>query len=103
MKKSIRVSARRPKKVISPDNPTLLEFLSALRRSVQATVITERRSGVPLAEIVAHVRELVRVREEATNPTTAVTSVAFRAISKCAVGWCVDAYLPSPLQTLPLR
>ena len=93
MKKSIS-PARHRERVISPDDPTLLEFVSALRRSVKATVLTERRRGIPLAQIVVHVREMVRLKEEATNPATQTSSLAFRAISKCAVGWCIDAYLP---------
>lgn len=94
MKKSIRVPARRWEKVISPSDPTLLEFITALRRSVRATVAAERRRGIPLAQIVVHVREMVRLKQEATNPVTQTSSLAFRAISKCAVGWCIDAYLP---------
>jgi hypothetical protein len=82
-------------KVISPNDPTLLAFVSSLRLSVRSTVIAERRRGIPLTEIVAHVREMVRMKELATDPYTAGSSLAFRAISKCAVGWCIDAYLPS--------
>jgi hypothetical protein len=37
---------------------------------------------------------MVRLKEEATDPTTETSSLAFRAISKRAVGWCIDAYLP---------
>jgi len=69
--------------------------MSDLRYSVKGLVVAERRRGIPLAEIVVHVRELVRLREAATNPATATSSLAFRAIAKCAIGWCIEAYLPS--------
>lgn len=95
MQNSTGISARHLEKVISPNDPTLLAFVSSLRLSVRSTVIAERRRGIPLAEIVAHVREIVRAKEEATDPSTPGSSLAFRAITKCAVGWCIDAYLPS--------
>jgi len=95
MKKSIDIPARRSEKLVSPDDPTLLAFVSRLRLSVKARVVAERRRGVPLAEIVVNVREMVRLTEEATNPSSASSSLAFRAISKCAIGWCIDAYLPA--------
>lgn len=94
MKKSIRPSLRHQERLLLPDDPTLLDFVSGLRHSVNGLVLAERRRGVPLAQIVVHVREMVRLEEEATNPTTATSSLAFSAISKCAVGWCIDAYLP---------
>ena len=93
MKKSIYVTARL-EAVVSPHDLTLLEYVSALRRSVIATVFAERRRGISLAQIVVHVREMVRLREEATDPLAETSSLAFRAISKCAAGWCIDAYLP---------
>jgi hypothetical protein len=95
MKQSISRPAARFQKITSPDDPTLLEFVNTLRRSVKAKVLVERRRGLPLAEIVVRVREMVRLREEATNPATPSSSLAFRAITKCAVGWCIDAYLPA--------
>ena len=94
MRNSISNSARHLEKVVSPSDPTLLAFVSSLRLSVRSTVIAERRRGVPLAEIVIHVREMVRAKEAAADPCTPGSSLAFRAISKCAVGWCIDAYLP---------
>jgi hypothetical protein len=109
MKKSISRPAPRFEKVVSPDDPTLLAFVSALRRSVKARVLAERRRGRSLAEIVVQVREMVRLREEATNPGTTGSSLAFRAITKCAVGWCIDAYLPpmvphfTAIDRFPLR
>ena len=93
MKKSIYVPARL-ETVVSPHDLTLLEYVSALRSSVRATVLAERRRGIPLSEIVVHVQEMVRLKEEAMQPETETSSLAFRAISKCAVGWCIDAYLP---------
>ena len=95
MKKSIYVPARL-ETVVSPHDLTLLEYVSALRSSVRATVLAERRRGIPLSEIVVHVQEMVRLREEAMHAETETetSSLAFRAISKCAVGWCIDAYLP---------
>ena len=92
MKKSIYVPARL-ETVVSPHDLTLLEYVNALRCSVRTTVLAERRRGIPLAQIVVHVREMVRLKEEANDPTQA-SALAFRAISKCAVGWCIDAYLP---------
>ena len=93
MKKSIYVPARL-ETVVSPHDLARLEYVNALRRSVRATVLAERRRGVPLSQIVVHVREMVRLKEEATTPATETSSQSFRAISKCAVGWCIDAYLP---------
>ena len=94
MRKSIYVPARL-ETVISPHDITVLEYVSALRASVRSTVLAERRRGVPLAEIVGHVQEIVRLKEESMYPAAESLSLAFRAISKSAVSWCIDAYLPS--------
>jgi hypothetical protein len=93
MKKSIYVPARL-ETVVSPHDLTLLEYVSALRSSVRATVSAERRRGIPLSDIVVHVQEMVRLKEEAMHPEAETSSLAFCAISKCAVAWCIDAYLP---------
>ena len=94
MKKSIYVPSRL-ETVVSPHDITVLEYVSALRGLVRATVVAERRRGIPLVEIVARVQEMVRLKEESMDPEAESLSLAFRAISKCAVGWCIDAYLPS--------
>jgi len=94
MKKSIDIPARRSEKLVSTDDPTLLAFVSGLRLSVKARVVAERRRGVPLAEIVVNVREMVRLTEEATSHSRPTGSLAFRSISRQAVAWCLEAYRP---------
>src|SRR3989454_4685782 len=94
MKKSSIGIVRLPDKFGSPDDPSLFAFTNTLRQSVRARVVAEQRRGLPLAEIVILVREMVRLTEEATSHSRRTGSLAFRSISRQAVAWCLEAYRP---------
>ncbi|PYO07145.1 MAG: hypothetical protein DMD30_11690 [Gemmatimonadetes bacterium] len=94
MEKSPRGIARLPDKFGGPDDASLFAFINALRLSVRAKVVAEQRRGLPLAEIVILVREMVRLTEEATSHSRPTGSLAFRSISRQAVAWCLEAYRP---------
>ncbi|HYU54170.1 MAG TPA: hypothetical protein VEK37_14560 [Gemmatimonadaceae bacterium] len=93
MKKSPIGIARLSDTFGSRDDPSLLAFINALRESVRARVVAEQRRGLPLAEIVVHVREMVRLTEEA-NRDSKPSALAFRSITRQAVAWCLEAYRP---------
>jgi hypothetical protein len=76
------------------DEADLFAFTNALRLSVKAKVIAEQNRGVSLSEIVVQVREMVRIAEEDARNPRRFPSRAFRAISRQAVGWCVESYRP---------
>ena len=61
---------------------------------MKATVAAEQERGLSLAEIVVEVREMVRVAEQDAQRPKAFPSRAFRAISRQAVAWCIEAYRP---------
>jgi hypothetical protein len=61
---------------------------------VKATVAAEQERGLSLAQIVVLVREMVRVAEQDAQRPKRFPSRAFRAISRQAVAWCVEAYRP---------
>jgi hypothetical protein len=81
----------------SADDASLFAFVGTLRLSVRARVAEEKSRGVPFLEIVAQVREMVCLAESATNSNRRDSST-FRAISKQAVAWCLEAYRPAPGQ-----
>jgi hypothetical protein len=81
--------------LVSRDDERLFAFINALRLSVRAKVTAEQQHGLSLSEIVVQVRELVRLAELDSQKTQAFPSHAFRAISRQAVAWCVEAYRPS--------
>jgi hypothetical protein len=80
--------------LVSQDDARLFAFINTLRLSVRAKVAAQQERGVSLSEIVVQVRELVRVSEEDARKQHAFPTGAFRAISRQAVAWCVEAYRP---------
>jgi hypothetical protein len=83
-----------PGDFVSQDDEGLFAFVNTLRLSVKAKVAAEQQRGQTLAEIVIQVREMVRLAEEEQHPT-AIPPSAFRAISRQAVAWCVEAFHPT--------
>jgi hypothetical protein len=93
MKKPI-VVAGHPDDLVSKDDEGLFAFISTLRLSVKATVAADQERGLSLSEIVVRVREMVRLAEHDARRPKRFPSRAFRAISRQAVAWCVEAYRP---------
>jgi hypothetical protein len=83
-----------PGDFVSQDDEDLFSFINTLRLSVKARVAEEQQHGLSLAEIVVHVREMVRVAEQDAQKAKHFPSHAFRAISRQAVAWCVESYQP---------
>jgi len=83
-----------PGDFVSRDDEDLFSFISSLRLSVRAKVAEEQQHGLSLAEIVVHVREMVRLAEHDAKRSKPFPSHAFRAISRQAVAWCVESYQP---------
>ena len=83
-----------PGDFVSRDDEDLFSFINALRLSVKAKVAEEQQHGLSLAEIVVHVREMVRLAEQDAAHSKHFPSHAFRAISRQAVAWCVESYQP---------
>lgn len=82
-----------PDDLVSRDDEPLFAFISSLRASVKARVADDQRQGLALSEIVAHVREMVRLAEERAQPGP-FPAAAFPAISKQAIAWCVEGFQP---------
>jgi hypothetical protein len=72
----------------------LFAFIDTLRLSVKAKVAAEQERGLSLSEIVVQVREMVRIAENEAQSPRPFPSRTFRAISRQAVAWCVEAYRP---------
>src|SRR5688572_7487171 len=83
-----------PKDFVSQEDEGLFAYTNALRLSVKERVIAEQQRGLSLSEIVVQVREMVRVAEEDAQRPKPFPSRAFRAISREALAWCVEAYRP---------
>lgn len=83
-----------PSDFVSRDDEDLFSFINTLRLSVKAKVLEEQQHGLSLAEIVVHVREMVRLAEQDALQSKPFPSHAFRAISRQAVAWCVETYQP---------
>lgn len=83
-----------PGNFVSPDDERIFAFVNTLRLSVKAKVAAEQQRGLTLAEIVVQVREMVRLAEAEAQHPTAIPPSAFRAISRQAVAWCVEAFHP---------
>ena len=98
MKDSSIAIAGLPDDFVSQDDEGLFAFISTLRVSVRAKVAAEQKRGRSLSEIVAQVREMVRLAEEEAQPKP-FSPRALRAISKQAVAWCVEAYEPASAPT----
>jgi len=86
-----------PHKILTPADTSLFVFVGALRLAVRTRVSKEQRLGVSFAEILIHVREMVRDSEGAGHSTGRV-STTFRAITKQALRWCLEAYRPASNQ-----
>jgi hypothetical protein len=83
-----------PGDFVSQDDEDLFSFITTLRLSVKAKVVEEQQHGLSLAEIVIHVREMVRIAEQDAQQSKHFPSHAFRAISRQAVAWCIESYQP---------
>jgi len=83
-----------PDDLVSPDDEGLFAFIRTLRVAVKAKVRAEQQRGRPLSEIVPEVREMVRVAEASAPHPKPFPSRAYRALSRQAVAWCVEAYRP---------
>jgi hypothetical protein len=70
----------------------IFAFVRTLRLAVRARVVSEQSSGVPFAEIVVHVREMVKLSEASAGQPGVRPSPEFRAIAKQADVWCIEAY-----------
>jgi hypothetical protein len=79
---------------VSKDDEGLFAFIETLRLSVKAKVAEEQQRGLSLSEIVVQVREMVRIAEEEAGQPKPFPSRAFKAISRQALAWCVEAYRP---------
>jgi hypothetical protein len=85
--------SRRPD-ALGADDDAVFSFINSLRLSVRARVATEQQRGLPLSEIVIQVREMVRVANEDAVCPQPLPSRLFRAVSRQALAWCVEAYQP---------
>jgi hypothetical protein len=83
-----------PGDFVSKDDEGLFAFIETLRLSVKAKVEEEQQRGLSLSEIVVQVREMVRIAEEDAGQPKPFPSRAFKAISRQALAWCVEAYRP---------
>ena len=83
-----------PGDFITPDDAGLFAFIDSLRNSVRLKVAAGQQRGLSLAEIVVQVREMVRFAEEDPTLPKPFPPTAFRAISRQAVAWCIEAYNP---------
>lgn len=79
---------------VSQEDEGLFAYINTLRLSVKERVVAEQQRGLSLSEIVVQVREMVRVAEEDAQRPQPFPSRAFRAISREALAWCVEAYRP---------
>jgi hypothetical protein len=87
-------AAGRPEDFASQEDEGLFAYINTLRLSVKERVVAEQQRGLSLSEIVVQVREMVRVAEEDAQRPKPFPSRAFRAISREALAWCVEAYRP---------
>jgi hypothetical protein len=94
MKDSSIAIAGLPDDFVSQDDKGLFAFISTLRLSVRAKVAAEQQRGLSLSEIVVQVREMVRLAEHDVEQPTPFPARAFRAISRQAIAWCIEAYRP---------
>jgi hypothetical protein len=83
-----------PDHFVAPHDEALSAFVNTLRLSVRAKVAAEQNRGLSLAEIVVQVREMVRLAEQDPHHPNRFPPREFRAMSRQAVGWCVESYRP---------
>jgi hypothetical protein len=84
-----------PGDFISRDDERLFEFVDALRVSIKSRVAAEQRRGLSLADIVPQVREMALLAERGAQEPKPFSTEGFRAISRQAVAWCIEAYQPT--------
>ena len=82
---------------VSQEDEGLFAYMNTLRLSIKEKVAAEQQRGLSLSEIVVQVREMVRLAENDAHRPQPVPSRAFRAISRQALAWCVEAYRPLDL------
>jgi hypothetical protein len=80
------------RRLVSNDGSGIFAFIRTLRLAVQARVAADQHRGVPFAEIVLHVREMVSLSEESASQSGDHPSPEFRAIARQADTWCLEAY-----------
>jgi hypothetical protein len=83
-----------PDEFVSQEDEGLFAYINTLRLSVKEKVAADQQRGLSLSEIVVQVREMVRVAEADAERPRPFPSRAFRAISRQAVAWCIEAYRP---------
>lgn len=83
-----------PGDFVCQDDERLFAFVETLRLSVKARVAAEQLRGLSLSEIVVQVREMTRLAEQEAQDPKPFSPHAFRAISRQAVAWCIEAYHP---------
>ena len=79
---------------VASDDERLFAFIDSLRSSVSAKVTAGQQRGLSLSEIVVEVREMVRFAEEDPDLPSPFPAHAYKAISRQAVAWCIEAYQP---------
>jgi hypothetical protein len=94
LKDSPRPIAGVPGDFIARDDERLFEFVDTLRLSIKARVAAEQLGGLSLSDIVAEVREMTKLAEQEAKDTKPFSPHGFRAISRQAVAWCIEAYQP---------
>jgi hypothetical protein len=72
----------------------LFEFVNTLRVSIKARVAAEQLRGLSLSAIVLQVREMTKLAEQEAQEPKPFSTHGFRAISRQAVAWCMEAYHP---------
>ncbi len=80
------------RRLVSNDGSGIFAFIRTLRLAVQARVAADQHRGVPFAEIVLHVREMVSLSEDSASQSGDHPSPEFRAIARQADTWCLEAY-----------
>jgi hypothetical protein len=80
------------RRLVSNDAGGIFAFIRTLRLAVRARVAADHNRGVPFAEIVIHVREMISLSEDSAGQSGERPSTEFRAIAKQADAWCVEAY-----------
>src|SRR4051812_13716184 len=81
-----------PRRLVSRAGIPLFAFVRTLRLAVRARVAADQSRGVPFAEIVVHVREMVSRAEDAGSHSDPRPSLELIAIAKRADAWCREAY-----------
>ena len=81
-----------PRRLVAREGTPLFAFIRTLRLAVRASVAEDQSRGVPFAEIVIRVREMVSRVEGAGSHSGPGPSLELTAITKRAEAWCREAY-----------